>query len=440
MSGLKASIAEIDQIHPITVRKNGQGYELIAGLRRLTACKELKRNVVAMAVENAGELRELDMQLAENVRRKGFDVLELGVGLARRKTLYESRHPEAKQGATLKKGKEPAPTKARLSESDKREPADRFTKAMAGKLGIAETRVKEALQVAGLPRKERLKIEKAGGTSERNKATQNALRELRVARKRARLEAAAADKAQGTQQDPKEARIVLQHMDNRDFFKTFKKPAFDVILTDPPYEAERQSLISHTNRASIRTDFGAWDKLDVGWVALAAPLLEAGGHLLAFCPLEAIGDYKAVCKSLELNWHGALVWHKTNPGTVHRPCYLSSVEALIWATKPGTTYHFEPWDNAGAAEVHNFVEGPICGGNERLGHPTQKPEWLVRRLLERHAHDFSHVLDPFAGVGTTLAVCQRLEIRCTGVELEAEYVTQARLRLAAIAKEMEGGD
>lgn len=435
-----SSIAELGQLNPIAVKRNGGGLELVAGLRRLTACATLDQQVLAVLVKPDDELRELDMQLQENIRRKDFDLLELGMGLAKRKPLYVKAHPEVKRGATGggAKGKG-GKTKADLSESDK--PADRFTQATAQKLGISETKAKEALQIADLPRKERLKIEKAGNTAARNKAAQNALRELRVAKRRTRLQEAAQGKAQGkaqgTKQDPAEAQIVLQHMDNRDYLRTCKTPHFDVCLTDPPYEADRQSLISHTKRGSIKTDFGAWDKLDVGWVALVAPVLEAGGHLLAFCPLEAIGDYKAVCKALELNWHGALVWHKTNPGTVHRPVYLSSVEAVIWATKPGTTYHFEPFDNAGAPECHNFIEGPRCGGNERLQHPTQKPEWIVRRLLERHAHEFSHVLDPFAGVGTTLACCQRMGIRCTGIELEAEYVTQARIRLAALSKELE---
>lgn len=436
MSGLVSSIFELGQLHPIVVKQNGKNLELIAGLRRLNACKTLQYNVTAVVVQPVDELRELDMQLAENVRRKDFDMLELGEGLIRRKPLYEVAFPEVVKGATLKKGDKPSTTKARLSESDKREPADRFTLVSSQKLGITETKAKEALQIASLPRREKLKIERAGNTAARNKAAQDALRVLRVARRRAKLEAAATGRAQGTGQDPVEAQIVIHHMNNRAFFDACKEVRFDVILTDPPYEAKRKSLISHARRKSISNDFGDWDKLDVGWVAAAAPLLDAGGHLLIFCPLEAIGDYRHICLTLDFNWHGALVWHKVNPGTVHRPVYLSSVEAVVWATRPGMTYHFEPWENAGAPECHNFFDGPICSGNERLNHPTQKPEWLIRRLLERHAHNFSHVLDPFAGVGTTLAVCQRLGIRATGVELEADFVTQARLRLAAIAKEM----
>jgi DNA modification methylase len=404
--------------------------ELVAGLRRLTACASLNRQVLAIQVKPSDELHELDMQLDENIRRKDFDVLELGEGLKRRKKLYEAAHPEVKHGAALKKGDKPS----QVSDSDTR--ADRFTRASAARLGMAETKVKEALQIASLPKSRKRAIERAGDTRSRNRACQDALRETRVARRRQKLQTAAAGKALGTQQDPGDAQIVLHHMNNRDFLTACKEVRFDLCLTDPPYESERQSLISHNRRSSIKTDFGAWDKLDVGWVALVAPVLDMGAHLLAFSPLEAIGDYKTVCTAMGLAWHGAIIWHKSNPGTAHRPVYLSSVEAIIWATKPGSTYHFEPHENAGAPEAHNFIEGAICGGKERLNHPTPKPEWLIKRLLERHAHSFSNVLDPFAGVGSTLAVCQRMGIRCTGVELEADYVTQARLRLAGIAKEM----
>lgn len=55
--------------------------------------------------------------------------------MLRRKTLYETLHPETKGGATGGGGKDRV-TKADLSDSDK--PADRFTLDTAKNLGIAE--------------------------------------------------------------------------------------------------------------------------------------------------------------------------------------------------------------------------------------------------------------------------------------------------------------
>lgn len=433
INGLVTSIAELGQLQPICVDRTNGSARLVAGLRRLTACKQLHQKVAAIEVNPLDGAMGLDMQISENSRRKDFDLLELGMGLAAKKEIYEAAHPETKRGGPRpgagrppKSGKKSPPPDA----SDQEPRATRFTLLASQKLGIAESRIKEALQLAALPKKERAEIESAKDPVLRNNAAKDALRRIRKEKKRAKLEEEARKRA--PKDDGASASIILHHMDNRDFFRACKEIKFDVILTDPPYQTDRKSTISHTTRSSIETDFGDWDKLDIGWISHAPEVLEPGGHLLACCPLEAIGDYKTAVLALGLAWRGAIVWHRTNPGTAHRPVYLSSCEAIVWATMPGASYHFEPWANAGADEVHNFVQGPICGGKERLNHPTQKPEWLVERILKRHAHEFSHVLDPFAGVGTTLAVCKRLGIRATGVECDDDYVTQARLRLAAI--------
>lgn len=46
---------------------------------------------------------------------------------------------------------------------------------------------------------------------------------------------------------------------------------------------------------------------------------------------------------------------------------------------------------------------------ERLGYPTQKPEGLLRRIIETSSDPGQVVLDPFCGCGTTLAVAQQLK-------------------------------
>lgn len=437
INGLVSSIAELGQLQPICVERVNGEYRLIAGLRRLTACQNLHQKVLAVETAPRDELAEIDMQLAENVRRKEFDLLELGEGLAQRKRVYERLHPSTKAGGVRpgagrppKNGKKrkPDPAEGDLGEDSSK----RFTLLASQKLGLSESRVKEALQIAGLSRAEREEIAKIADPGQRNKAALRALKKMRAEKRLAKVEAAAEERKKEAESEEASGQIVLHHMDNADFFRACNEVRFDLIYTDPPYQTDRKSLISHTVRPEIDHDFGAWDQLDVGWVARAAPLLEPGGQMLIHCPLEAIGDYRTVCQAVELAWRGAIIWKRTNPGTAHRPIYLSACEAIVWATKAGSPYHFEPWENAGAEEAHNFVTGPICGGNERLSHPTQKPEWLVERFLRRHAHEFSHVLDPFAGVGTTLAICKRLGIRATGVERDDGYVSQARIRLAAI--------
>ncbi|MBU2600711.1 MAG: ParB N-terminal domain-containing protein, partial [Actinobacteria bacterium] len=392
IESLATSISTVGQLQPIVISRNGNGaHQLIAGGRRLLACRQLSIKVMATVVQPKDELQALDMQLAENLSRKEFDKLEVGTGLKRRKELYEQLHPETRVGAAGRgRSKDSFAEDANLSQA-----ADRFPKEAAQLFGISERSIYELLGLANLPEGEREEIEKAGSTRERNRKAQQALGRLRQARKKAKLEARARERAEqgGDEEDEEGERVVLLAMDNREYFRNAKKGSFEVILTDPPYESGRQSLIQHVSRGSLDKNFGDWDQLDTGWVVHATPLLTDGGHLLAFCPVEAVGEYRVVCEAAGLTYRGCIIWHKTNPGTVHRPVYLSSVEAIVWATQ-GDKYYFTPWDNAGAPEVHNFIENPICQGNERLDHPTQKPERVIERLLKRHSHIDSRVLDP----------------------------------------------
>jgi len=434
---LAASIAKNGQVQPIAVAKNGSGkFHVIAGVRRLTACRQLGVQVAAVRIHPSDEQHAVQMQLEENIARKDFDHLEVAEGLARLKSIYEEAHPETKHGASGGGvGGKGTRTKAQKSKDDK--PAERFTLRAAKSLGCGETKVKEYLQMAELPRRSKAKIDRAKTTGERNKLVREALRSVRVERKKDKLKSRA-EQIQAERQEVKEEgapTVVLKLQDNREYFKA-PDPGnndtavkFDLILTDPPY-GQRKSIIGHAMRGDISSDFGKWDELDVGWVLQAAPLLEDSGQMLIFSPLEAIGELKLVCEACDLKWRGAMIWIKTNPGTAHRDVYVSALEAICWATR-GDGYVFQPWVNAGAPEAQNVVTGPICGGDERLDHPNQKPLWLLERLLQRHTAAHSRVIDPFCGVGSTLVSAKKLGLYAVGVEKEAHYVHQARVRLAA---------
>lgn len=66
---------------------------------------------------------------------------------------------------------------------------------------------------------------------------------------------------------------------------------------------------------------------------------------------------------------------------------------------------------------------------ERLGYPTQKPEMLLKRIIEAASSEGDLVADFFAGSGTTLAVAERLGRRWIGCDLSrfAVHVTRKRL-------------
>jgi len=66
---------------------------------------------------------------------------------------------------------------------------------------------------------------------------------------------------------------------------------------------------------------------------------------------------------------------------------------------------------------------------EYLGYPTQKPEALLKRIIEASSNKGDIVLDPFCGCGTTLVVAQQLDRKWVGIDVSPIACSLMRDRL-----------
>ena len=76
LTELMISIAQVGLIEPLVVRRLPEGYELIAGERRLRACRLLGHKEVPCVVIQAGEERCAVLALTENLQRRPLHYLE----------------------------------------------------------------------------------------------------------------------------------------------------------------------------------------------------------------------------------------------------------------------------------------------------------------------------------------------------------------------------
>lgn len=203
----------------------------------------------------------------------------------------------------------------------------------------------------------------------------------------------------------------------------------DAVITDPPYNT-RTDDITLPGRSAMRRDFGEWDAgefdpmpfLDRMW-----DVTRKGGSLIAFTSDRLLGRYRRLMPT----WtpRGTLIWIKANPAPHPRPQYVQATEFVVWMSKPGPA---ATWNGSGY--VPNVLYYPVCGGDERTEHPTQKPEALMMELITRHTNPGDLILDPFMGSGTTLAAAKRLGRRAIGIDINAKYceLAAARLRQSAL--------
>jgi site-specific DNA-methyltransferase (adenine-specific) len=63
-------------------------------------------------------------------------------------------------------------------------------------------------------------------------------------------------------------------------------------------------------------------------------------------------------------------------------------------------------------------------------HPTQKPIGILEPLIAYSCPPGGLVLDPFAGVGSTLVAAKNLGRSAIGIEIQGKYVAAAERRLA----------
>ena len=73
----------------------------------------------------------------------------------------------------------------------------------------------------------------------------------------------------------------------------------------------------------------------------------------------------------------------------------------------------------------------IQRGNYRGKHPATFPPELVRRMIVSSCDDNSVVLDMFGGAGTTALVALQLGHRAITIDINSDYTSEARERVAS---------
>jgi site-specific DNA-methyltransferase (adenine-specific) len=77
-------------------------------------------------------------------------------------------------------------------------------------------------------------------------------------------------------------------------------------------------------------------------------------------------------------------------------------------------------------------------GKEKTGYPTQKPEGLLRRMVQASTRPGDWCLDPFAGSGTLGAVAAQLGRRFVLIDSNPEAVRMARARVRSFRRAASG--
>ena len=225
---------------------------------------------------------------------------------------------------------------------------------------------------------------------------------------------------------------VLRQGDSRELIKNIPDKSVDLILTDPPYNISRHSTgnILLQGRSPINNDVADWDRVDFSpqeWVDDFLRVLKPTGNLFIFTTYNQIGEWYN-CLDKRFDTTQFMIWHKTNPAPkIFKAGFLNSCEMIYCCWNKGHTWNF-----ISQAEMHNFIESPICMRPERLtdpNHPTQKPTSILKKIITIASRSGDVVFDPFMGVGSTGIASLALGRKFIGFELDEVYFNAAKERI-----------
>ena len=122
---LAASIREVGILQPLVVRTTADGFELIAGERRLRAASEAGLDRVPVLIRQAGENESVELALVENLQREDLNPLETaaayqalmdGFGLTKEQLAHRLGKSRTAVTNTLRLAQLPEPVRALLQD------------------------------------------------------------------------------------------------------------------------------------------------------------------------------------------------------------------------------------------------------------------------------------------------------------------------------------
>jgi modification methylase len=234
---------------------------------------------------------------------------------------------------------------------------------------------------------------------------------------------------------------------------TLPERSVDMIFADPPYNLQLEGELHRPNNTKVDAvddewdkfaDFAAYDRFTEGWLKSARRILKDDGTIWVIGSYHNIFRVGTKLQDIGYWMLNDVIWRKTNPMPNFRGRrFTNAHETMIWCAKSKDTRHAFNYEAMKALNDDLQMRSdwllPICSGGERLkdskgrkGHPTQKPEALLHRVILAATKPGDVVLDPFFGSGTTGAVAKRLGRRWIGIERDPAYIDLARKRIAAV--------
>jgi len=206
-----------------------------------------------------------------------------------------------------------------------------------------------------------------------------------------------------------------------DFFKKIEDNSIDITFTSPPYNRKRNDKYNYYD-----------DNIDDYYEFLKKSINESIRISRKYTIFNLQKNYynkKDIFKLFGYFYDKiveVIIWEKTNPMPAAGKAITNAYEFfLVFAETPlksNSTY------------TKNIVSYSV-NSSMLKEHKAMMKQEISDWFIEKFTTDTDIVLDPFAGVGTTLISCEKYKRKYIGIELSNLYYEKAKKRIKKFKKE-----
>lgn len=198
--------------------------------------------------------------------------------------------------------------------------------------------------------------------------------------------------------------ISIYHGDCREILPALE--AADLILADIPY-----GVVTRDDSGLRSLDRGVADVVTFPLSFAIEQSSRLADSVYIWCGTEQLSELRAGFVASGMTTRIG-IWEKSNPSPMNGELFwLSAIETCIFARKS-------------KAYFAEFCKPPVWRGpiEDKPIHPTQKPEWLFKRLIHASCPVGVTVIDFCVGSGTTLRAAKDMGRKAIGIEREDKYI------------------
>ena len=209
-----------------------------------------------------------------------------------------------------------------------------------------------------------------------------------------------------------------------EIMKRFPNESVDLVLTDPPY-----GVGSNDKKNGYEDRFYNVENLS----SLLFNKLKANNRCLVFSAQKTFVNVLTEFEKKGFKFCQTLIWHFPNlAGGAKKVFDFTSTYEQILLFHKGKPSCINKLKNRRNIDVLVFTKPQSNYKFDKRYHIHQKPIALIEHLLLFLSVENDLVLDPFLGSGTTAVVCEKLNRRWIGIEINSKYCEIAKKRILEI--------